>query len=222
MGRWTIDQLVRVLEQTLRERVPAAQLSARIREVPDRRTVRYYTTLGLIDRPAEMRGRTAYYGTRHLLQLLAIKSLQAAGVPLADIQRKLAGATDAALAEAAGLSVEVVDALSLGVPEPSSPELVAPCPAARNVAFWQAEPTVSDPQSASEVVPEVAVQLRIGRGAMLTLQGVRLEQLDLSTWEKLTPALKHLSQTLAELKLTEAGPGGEPPSPNGPSPGHVC
>src|SRR5207244_1724793 len=77
------------------------QPSGRVREVPDRRTVRYYTTLGLIDRPAEVRGRTALYSTRHLLQLVAIKRLQARGLPLAEIQSRLVGQTDAALRELA-------------------------------------------------------------------------------------------------------------------------
>ena len=40
----------------------------RVRELPDRRTVRYYATLGLLDRPT-IQGRTAFYGRRHLLQL---------------------------------------------------------------------------------------------------------------------------------------------------------
>jgi hypothetical protein len=37
----------------------------RIRAVPDERAIRYYTTLGLLDRPA-LTGRTAFYGPRHL------------------------------------------------------------------------------------------------------------------------------------------------------------
>src|SRR5580765_6596611 len=66
----------------------------RVRDVPDRRTVRYYTTLGLIDRPAEMRGRTALYGRRHLLQLVAIKRLQANGLSLHEVQQRLLGQSD--------------------------------------------------------------------------------------------------------------------------------
>jgi hypothetical protein len=94
--RWTLDQLA--------ERVGAAlsvdydgQASGRVREVPDQRAIRYYTTIGLVDRPAAMRGRTALYARRHLLQLVAIKRLQARGLSLAGIQRELAGATDAQL-----------------------------------------------------------------------------------------------------------------------------
>ena len=68
---------------------PAA--SARVRAVPDTRTIRYYTTLGLIDRPAEMRGRTAFYTDRHVLQLVAIKRLQGQNMTLSDIQSDLIG-----------------------------------------------------------------------------------------------------------------------------------
>jgi MFS family permease/DNA-binding transcriptional MerR regulator len=77
-----------------------------VRDVPDRRTIRYYTTLGLIDRPSEMRGRTALYDRRHLLQLVAIKKLQAGGQSLAEVQRALAGQTDRGLAEVARLGGE--------------------------------------------------------------------------------------------------------------------
>jgi 3-dehydroquinate dehydratase len=63
--------------------------SGRTRDLPDTRTVRWYQTLGMVDRPAAFRGRTALYGRRHLLQLAAIKKLQSSGLPLADIQRAL-------------------------------------------------------------------------------------------------------------------------------------
>ncbi|EMI42076.1 MerR family transcriptional regulator [Rhodopirellula sp. SWK7] len=67
--------------------VPTA--SARVRAVPDTRTIRYYTTLGLVDRPKQMRGRTAYYGPKHVMQLVAIKRLQAENLTLSDIQERL-------------------------------------------------------------------------------------------------------------------------------------
>jgi DNA-binding transcriptional MerR regulator len=69
---------------------------ARVSAAPDARTVRYYTTLGLIDRP-RIEGRQARYGERHLLQLLAIKALQAFELPLAQIQQRLYGRSDAEL-----------------------------------------------------------------------------------------------------------------------------
>jgi DNA-binding transcriptional MerR regulator len=75
--------------------------NGRVRDVPDRRAIRWYTTTGLVDRPAGMRGRTALYGPRHLLQLVAVKRRQAQGHSLAAIQAELAGASDADLATAA-------------------------------------------------------------------------------------------------------------------------
>jgi DNA-binding transcriptional MerR regulator len=58
---------------------------------PDARAVRYYVGLGLVDRPLGYRGNAALYGRRHLLQLLAIKALQAQGLGLPDVQRQLLG-----------------------------------------------------------------------------------------------------------------------------------
>ncbi len=64
---------------------------------PDARAVRYYIGLGLVDRPLGYRGNAALYGPRHLLQLLAIKALQARGFGLPDVQRRLLGRSDAEL-----------------------------------------------------------------------------------------------------------------------------
>jgi DNA-binding transcriptional MerR regulator len=86
---WTIEDLGEAVAAALASDY-VGQASGRIREVPDRRTIRYYTTLGLIDRPA-LRGRTALYGRRHLLQLVAIKRLQAEGSSLAEVQGALQG-----------------------------------------------------------------------------------------------------------------------------------
>lgn len=66
---------------------------SRISPVPDARTIRYYTTLGLIDRP-RVEGRQARYGKRQLLQLLTIKALQSHGFPLADIQTRIFGRSE--------------------------------------------------------------------------------------------------------------------------------
>src|SRR6185437_9874632 len=102
-GLWTIDELGARTAEALAVDYEGPP-NGRVRDVPDRRTIRYYTTLGLLDRPAEFRGRTAYYGRRHLLQLVAIKRLQARGRSLAEVQQQLLGATDAELARLAGLA----------------------------------------------------------------------------------------------------------------------
>jgi DNA-binding transcriptional MerR regulator len=89
-----LDELSsRVAEELGRRGLLGAAPDARVSAAPEARTVRYYTTLGLIDRP-RIEGRQARYGERHLLQLLAIKALQAFELPLAQIQQRLYGRSD--------------------------------------------------------------------------------------------------------------------------------
>src|SRR5271155_561007 len=99
---WTIHQLSAEVERVLAVGYEGSR-NGRVRDIPDLRTIRYYTTAGLLERPAEMRGRTALYGRRHLLQLVAIKRLQAKGHTLAELQGQLLGKTDAELAHLAQL-----------------------------------------------------------------------------------------------------------------------
>ena len=96
MELWTLDELVAKAAELLSV-TSVEQGSGRVRETPDRRTVRYYTTLGILDRPTEFRGRTGLYGTRQLWQLMAIKRLQSRGEPLQEVQQRLLNATDAEL-----------------------------------------------------------------------------------------------------------------------------
>lgn len=100
---WTIDELCAQAALALATDYNGAP-NARIRDVPDLRTLRYYTTLGLLDRPAEMKGRTALYGRKHLLQIVAVKRLQTQGLSLAEIQQRLLGKTEKELAVIAQVS----------------------------------------------------------------------------------------------------------------------
>jgi DNA-binding transcriptional MerR regulator len=141
--RWTLDELAERVETALAVDYHGP-VSGRVRAVPDRRAIRWYTTIGLIDRPATHHGRTALYGPRHLLQLVAVKRLQARGLPLVSIQQELAGATDTQLARVARLP----EGVAAGpVPGPASaaarPAAVTPRPArsrARRTTFWRAQP----------------------------------------------------------------------------------
>jgi len=82
--QWTLSELVAEAAASIAT-LPAPK-NGQVRPVPDERTVRYYGTIGLLDRPIAMRGRTALYGRRHLAQVVAIKRLQSAGRSLAEIQ----------------------------------------------------------------------------------------------------------------------------------------
>lgn len=99
---WTITELAAAAATALGDASLGA--SGRVREVPNERLIRWYTTIGLVDPPAGRRGRTALYGRRHLLQLVAIKRRQAEGRTIAQIQAELTGATDATLGRIARLS----------------------------------------------------------------------------------------------------------------------
>jgi DNA-binding transcriptional MerR regulator len=176
---WTIDELGAEVALALSVDYDGPP-NSRVRDVPDRRTIRYYTTLGLIDRPAAMRGRTALYGRRHLLQLVAIKRLQARGQSLAEIQQQLVGLPPAALRRVARLP-------NSDVAEPASSAQESS--GRRAGSFWAATPApVPGPeagaaQMASESDTASSVHSALaGRGseealtiANLPLQGIPLD-----------------------------------------------
>lgn len=138
--RYRIHELAELSRDELGPLPDPADRSKRVRWKPTPRLVRFYSTRGLVDRPAEMRGRTAFYGPRHLLQLLAIKALQAAGLSLAEVQAELAGASDALLRTKAGLPGD------WRAPPPGGREAAPP---SRDQDFWTRAPSL--PASAPPV-----------------------------------------------------------------------
>lgn len=102
MGSWTLTELVGIAARALAAEGVRVD-SGRVADVPNERLVRWYSTIGLVDRPAIGQGRTARYGERQLAQVVAVKRLQAQGLPLVEIQQRLIGAPDAELRRVAGL-----------------------------------------------------------------------------------------------------------------------
>jgi len=104
-GSWTIAELAELAAAALtagdQQGQGPARVNGRVRDVPNERLIRWYVTVGLVDPPLSRRGRVAWYGPRHLLQLVAIKRRQAEGWSLAEIQAELAGATNTSLAAVA-------------------------------------------------------------------------------------------------------------------------
>lgn len=165
---WTIDELGAQVALALSVGYDGPP-NGRVRDVPDARTIRYYTTLGLLDRPAEMRGRTAHYGRRHLLQLVAIKRLQARGLALGEIQQRLLGQTDVALARLAQLPAP--EEMTVGA-APASAEAEIE----ERESFWRQAPAAApEPQAAveGEEISEVAIQPEMPADG--TWQGISLE-----------------------------------------------
>jgi DNA-binding transcriptional MerR regulator len=100
--RWTLPDLVAEVAAQIAA-LPAPR-NGQVRAVPDDRTVRYYAAIGLLDRPLEMRGRTALYGQKHVAQIVAIKRLQTMGRSLSEIQQLWPTLDDAALARMSGVA----------------------------------------------------------------------------------------------------------------------
>src|SRR5215469_13540002 len=104
MNRWTIQELAETANTWCRDRAlqpangqTASELSAR--------TLHYYRSAGLLDAPESGAGRG--YGRRHLLQLKAIRVLQAHGLPLSRIQQLLFGRSDKELEQIAESALEI-------------------------------------------------------------------------------------------------------------------
>jgi DNA-binding transcriptional MerR regulator len=168
------------------------QADGRVRDVPDARTIRYYTTLGLIDRPAQMRGRTALYGPRHLLQLVAVKRLQAHSLTLAEIQQRLLGQADAALRELARVPAEVL-ALNAVPPEQQQEQ--------PREAFWKETPheTATPGAVQSTDVPAALTGVSLAEGVTLLWPAARPP--DRQDIEALRVAAAPLLRLLAARRL---------------------
>jgi DNA-binding transcriptional MerR regulator len=134
-----MDELVQRVREALAAEYPGAP-NGRVRDVPDRRAIRWYTTIGLVDKPLGMRGRTALYGPRHLQQLVAIKRRQAEGRSLADIQVEFSWLAPQQLGELA----RVPDQLLAGHDEPVRDHSAG----AARLRFWAEGPASADPAAA--------------------------------------------------------------------------
>ncbi len=214
--RWRLDELVQLVGRALDAAAYEGQTSGRVRDVPDARTIRYYTSLGVLDRPLEMRGRTAYYGRRHLLQIVAIKRLQAHGMPLVDIQKNVTGADHGSLNRWAALPAGFWEAVVGGQESPAAPatpdDVLASgtraSPTGDRARFWEAEPAVAGSAEAvsgsgNRVVVRPGVVLTFGPGVSLVIEGERVPQLDPNSLDAIQPALNELLAALTRAGVLD-------------------
>jgi len=156
---WTLDELGSIAEQLLVS-LDVVPESGRVRTTPDERTLRYYTTIGLLAPPAASRGRTALYDRRHLAQIIAIKRLQASGLSLAEVQAQLAGLTP--------VELESVAKLPPAIPTPIGSST-------SSVTVHQERPPQVSSKSAprhdwkSQDPPSIGSWIRLGSGVVLVL-----------------------------------------------------
>jgi hypothetical protein len=203
---WTLQELV--AEATARLAALPPPKNGQVRAVPDERTIRYYAAIGLLDRPAAMRGRTALYAARHLAQVVAIKRMQSAGKSLAEIQELWATIDDITLSRMSGVALPA-PVLSQ---KPSRAEfwkrdaqLDAPRPPSRSVTVPPAQThTYPVPPRSLPFAPPPAIEVRIeiAPGAFLTVgvsDGVSLSPADIRA---LRAAAAPLATELANRGLT--------------------
>lgn len=223
--KWRIDELSELAGMALDAAPYEGQRSRRVRDVPDVRTIRYYTTLGLLDRPLEMQGRTAFYGRRHLLQLVAIKRLQSQGLPLVEVQKTLAGADDKRLAKWADLPSGFVDQatksrfaepepLARGASRPSDPiDGASERGATRPRDFWLQLPKPAADGETPPVPPALeakrALVLAIDAGVSLVIEGVEASDVDERSLAMLQPAVAMLRESLAASGMRPDGGGAD-------------
>lgn len=134
----TADLGLPALVQAVAEVLAATGQAAaddRVSAAPDARTLRYYQTLGILDRPVRYDGRDAIYGYRHLLQAVATKLLQAHGYSLSQVQSALVGRTSEQLEAAVR---EALGAATAAAPPPTAP----PAPSTRTLATHVVAPGI--------------------------------------------------------------------------------
>ena len=153
---WTLEELATAAARVL-SASGVEQASGRVGDLPRARDIRYYATLGVVDRPSSFRGRTALYGRRHLLQLVALKRLQAQGLTLAEIQARLVGLPASRLEALAQVPARAL-------PAPSGPA-TRPPPAHGDsrTAFWSVPPALP-------TGPRTLQELHLAPGVRLVLE----------------------------------------------------
>jgi DNA-binding transcriptional MerR regulator len=219
--RYTIAELADASAAAL-DALGIAARNGQVRDRPDVRTIRYYGTLGLVDPPAEMTGRTARYDGRHLLQVLAVKAVQARGDSLAHAQRTLLGASDEELRSAIGPGLPAALA-AVPSPAPTGRQEGNDARRAAPPPFWRtppASPAAEVPaaevpvsraaERGSAGLPRPLVAVPLGPGATLLIEGSAVGAID-------TAALHAAAGPLLAY-LTEAGLLPGPPNHEGATP----
>jgi len=98
-------ELAEAASRLIVELVPMQEKGS-VAEVPDERIVRYYLSEGLLSPASERRGSASLYGYRQLLQLLAVKRLQADYLPIRKIRELIENRTEGELEQMLGMGDE--------------------------------------------------------------------------------------------------------------------
>lgn len=174
--QWKLDELAQKSQSFLNQEGE----SNRIQWKPNGRQIRYYTTLGLLDKPFGGRGQGATYGPKHLLQLIAIKRLQHQGLKLAKIQPILTGLSTKKLTELLGFSQEWLGELQ--AEETDAEET----PTREDSDFWSVIPDIP-----KQAVPLVSYcHFELSPGATFVASHNALDHLNESQRQELAEELR--------------------------------
>jgi len=107
-----LPEFVQAGERILSE-LDLEQERGTVTNVPDERTVRYYLSEGLIQAPEEKQGTASVFGYLNLLQLVAIKKLQADHLPIRKIREVVAGKSEQDLERLLGIADHSADGVAV-------------------------------------------------------------------------------------------------------------
>jgi DNA-binding transcriptional MerR regulator len=93
----TVDELLAQVNAKIDEIGIQVPEGSRAGRYVDLRSFRFYRNQGLVNPPNEKRGVVGLYSERHVWQLVAVKAMQARWIPLPEIRRQLADASDEVL-----------------------------------------------------------------------------------------------------------------------------
>jgi DNA-binding transcriptional MerR regulator len=181
---FTLPRLLEILREQL-PLVASRQTKYKVTEIPTARTIRFYTSRGLVDKPAARDGVNALYGYRHLLQVLAIKYLQSQYLPLVKIRSLVENADNREL-ELLIPAVAPAMAASRGIARDNA-RVTAPTflPQA-SVGVRSLQPGTETPPDAVSGLPDTWHRVDIGPGIELH---VHASALSLESRERLRGAL---------------------------------
>lgn|GEM_PF-1592762 len=182
----SLDELVDAAESLLLAVAPVQQ-RYKVTAKPDVRTIRYYTSQGLLPKPLSYDGGRARYGLVHLLRLLFIKKRQAEHHTLKRIKTELAETTDA------DLRAELVDVERVAEPAIAEPTVVDDTNPTPDSKHWQARQTLTLSLPADNGVD----------GAPRTMASLNVEAAVLSDPQQRERLAQHLEVLAAQLRAGE-------------------
>jgi DNA-binding transcriptional MerR regulator len=176
----TLDELVDAADKLLKVVAPK-QTRYAVAERPDVRTIRYYTTRGLLPKPLSYDGGRARYGFAHLARLVAIKRMQAEHLTLEQIARALEGRSDD-------------DVLPLLAP--------APAPALATVPLPEPAPArITEARAAVAAAADLVLELSPGGRLVVTADVVK----DAAGRARLAENLEALARMLRVMSEEQGG-----------------